>query len=168
MQKIKIKQERLESLDALRGFDMFFIIGGSAFINELAKLFPSSFASSQMGHVDWHGFAFYDMIFPLFLFIAGVSFPYSLAKSKDKGLSNEKILLTIIKRAFKLVVLGLIVNGIMKLNFADARYASVLGRIGIAWMFGAGIYIYLGKNWSIIIGATLLIGYYLLAAFVPS
>ena len=150
---------------------MFFIIGGSVFINELAKLFPSSFstfASSQMSHVEWHGFAFYDMIFPLFLFIAGVSFPFSLAKSKDNGLSNEKILFTIIKRAFKLVILGLIVNGIMKLDFAGARYASVLGRIGIAWMFGAAIYMYLGRNWSIIIGVTLLIGYYLLAAFVPS
>lgn len=165
------QHDRLHSLDAMRGFDMFFIIGGSILIKELAKLFPSNFStfvSGQMSHVEWHGFAFYDMIFPLFLFIAGVSFPYSLAKSKERGLTSQKILTTIIIRAFKLFLFGLLVNGIMKLDFATARYASVLGRIGIAWMFGAAIYLYLGRKWSVIIGVTILIGYYLLAAFVPS
>ena len=170
------KQERLESLDALRGFDMFFIVGGSVFIADLANLFPSGFStfvSGQMHHVDWHGFAFYDMIFPLFLFIAGVSFPYSLATSRKKGLSNKKILMTLVKRAFKLILLGLLINGFMKLDFVKfsdgsinldfggTRFASVLGRIGIAWMFGAAIYMYLGKKWSIITGVALLIGYYL-------
>ena len=60
------KQERLYSLDALRGFDMFFIVGGSGLIKATAELFPSDFSTfigTQMGHVAWHGFAFYDMIF---------------------------------------------------------------------------------------------------------
>ncbi|MDX9747123.1 MAG: DUF5009 domain-containing protein [Paludibacter sp.] len=163
--------ERLESLDALRGFDMFFIVGGSVLISALATLFPSdfsSFVSHQMSHVEWHGFAFYDMIFPLFLFIAGVSFPYSLDKSRENGKSNKEILKTILIRALKLIVLGLIINGFMQLNFEKTRYASVLGRIGIAWMLGAFVYMAGGRKWSAIITAILLIGYYFLAAFVPN
>lgn len=165
------KQARLDSLDALRGFDMFFIVGGSVLIKALAKLFPSdfsTFASTQMSHMDWHGFAFYDMIFPLFLFIAGVSFPFSLDKSREIGTSNRKVIQKVIIRAFKLFLLGLVINKALWLDFGNIRYASVLGRIGIAWMFGAIIYVYGGRKWSAIIGGILLIGYYFLAAFVPS
>ncbi len=165
------KQKRLDSLDALRGFDMFFIVGGSALIHALATLFPSdfsSFASSQMRHMQWHGFAFYDMIFPLFLFIAGVSFPYSLDKSRESGISNRKMVQKIIIRATKLFLLGLVINRALTLDFENIRYASVLGRIGISWMFGAIIYVYGGKKWAAIIGIVLLIAYYFLAAFVPS
>lgn len=164
------KNERLESLDALRGFDMFFIIGGATFIKAIAELFPSklsTFTSMQMSHVDWHGFAFYDMIFPLFLFIAGVSFPFSYEKSISNGKSNTQILTTIFKRTLKLIVLGLIINKALSLNF-PIRYASVLGRIGIAWMFGTIIYMYGGRKWSVVIGSALLIGYYFLCAFVPN
>ena len=69
----------MQSIDALRGFDMFFIIGGGALIAALAKAFPSEvseFATAQMAHVKWNGFAFIDMVFPLFLFLAGVSFTF--------------------------------------------------------------------------------------------
>ena len=78
--KKEVKNQRLQSLDALRGFDMFFIMGGGALFVGLATWCPTPFfqaIASQMEHVPWHGFAFEDMIFPLFLFIAGISFPYS-------------------------------------------------------------------------------------------
>lgn len=159
------KHERLHSLDALRGFDMFFIIGGAAFIKAFFGLFPSSvsdFMIGQMYHVDWHGFTFYDMIFPLFLFIAGVSFPYSLAVSRKKGLSERRIILTIVKRGIKLILLGFVFNGILKLDFESMRYASVLGRIGIAWMIAALIYMHVSVKWSVIISMLILIGYNLI------
>ena len=80
---------RLLSLDALRGFDMFFIIGGAGLIASLCNLFPASdvasWLSAQMHHVDWDGFAHHDTIFPLFLFIAGISFPFSLRKQQLAG-----------------------------------------------------------------------------------
>ncbi|MDO9633699.1 MAG: DUF5009 domain-containing protein [Paludibacter sp.] len=162
------KQERLGSLDALRGFDMFFIIGGAALVKALFGLFPSSlsdFVIGQMYHVDWHGFTFYDMIFPLFLFIAGVSFPYSLASSRNKCLSETKIIFTIFKRGFKLVLFGFIFNEILKLDFENMRYASVLGRIGIAWMIAALIYMHVNVKWSVIISMSILIGYNLINVF---
>lgn len=77
------KSERLDSLDALRGFDMLWIAGGGMLIFALENATNSGFfnwAAQQMEHVEWHGFAFYDMIFPLFLFIAGVSMPFSISR----------------------------------------------------------------------------------------
>jgi predicted acyltransferase len=82
------KVDRVYSLDALRGFDMFWISGGDVLMVSLAALtkWPIfNWAAEQMRHASWNGFHFYDMIFPLFLFIAGVSMPFSLAKRKQRG-----------------------------------------------------------------------------------
>ncbi len=82
------KKDRLLSLDALRGFDMLWIAGGEYFIISLAALTGWPFlqwAAVQMEHVEWQGFHFYDMIFPLFLFIAGVSMPFSIVKRQTTG-----------------------------------------------------------------------------------
>ena len=65
--------KRLQSLDALRGFDMFWIMGGEGIFVTLAALtgWPVlQWWAGQLDHVPWHGFHAYDMIFPLFLFIA--------------------------------------------------------------------------------------------------
>ncbi len=83
VKKKAINSDRLLSLDALRGFDMFWIIGGHKNIYGLAVLtgWPLLLSlNSQMRHVGWEGFAFYDLIFPLFLFLSGVSMPYSFGK----------------------------------------------------------------------------------------
>src|SRR4030095_13499369 len=76
--------KRLLSLDALRGFDMFWIVGGEEFIHALYKGAPNSVTHAlhdQMTHKDWAGVAFYDLIFPLFVFIVGVSLVFSLSKT---------------------------------------------------------------------------------------
>ena len=83
----KLTNNRLESLDALRGFDMFFITGGATLLTVIAAFFPDSTAwqaiAKQMEHVPWDGLVHHDTIFPLFLFIAGISFPFSLQKQKE-------------------------------------------------------------------------------------
>ena len=77
------RAERLTSIDALRGFDMFWIVGGDDVAKALAKWWGTpeskSFAE-QFEHVAWEGFRFYDLIFPLFLFTVGVVLPFSLRK----------------------------------------------------------------------------------------
>ena len=88
--------QRLLSLDALRGFDMLFIMGFAGLVTALCKLCPGEFSdwmTAQMGHADWNGFFHHDTIFPLFLFIAGISFPFSLAKQREKGMSERSIYL---------------------------------------------------------------------------
>ena len=78
--------ERLASLDALRGFDMLWIMGGDSIGHALARMEGSNSGvlhtvSTQLDHVAWEGFRFYDLIFPLFVFIVGVSLVFSLTKA---------------------------------------------------------------------------------------
>lgn len=167
-----MKTERLQSLDALRGFDMFFIMGGSALLAALATWLPCPFTQElarQMSHVEWHGLVHHDTIFPLFLFIAGISFPFSLAKQRTGGRSEGAIHWKVIRRGLTLVLLGVLYNGLLSTwDFAGARYASVLGRIGLAWMFAALIYLHSGWRSRAGITALILAGYYLLVRFVPA
>jgi len=100
-----------------------------------------------MSHVEWHGFHAYDMIFPLFLFIAGVSFPFSAAKRMQGENGRMSLYRHIFKRGFLLVLIGIIYNNGISFDFENMRYASVLGRIGLAWMFAALIFMNT-KNWK--------------------
>jgi predicted acyltransferase len=168
---METKSQRLQSLDALRGFDMFWIIGGNGIFTGLATLTGFSVLewwAGQLTHVEWNGFAFYDMIFPLFLFIAGISFPFSVEKNRQKGFNHRSLYLKIVKRGLLLVLLGLIYSGLLKFDFANLRCASVLGRIGLAWMFAALIFMNTGTKFRMVWCAGLLVFYWLLLTFVPA
>lgn len=165
--------KRLESLDALRGFDMLFIMGGSSLVLALAQLFPDSAVwtaiGEQMSHVSWDGLRHHDTIFPLFLFIAGISFPFSLSKQIENGRTSQQIYLKIVRRGLMLVFLGLVYNGLMKFHFDTLRFCSVLSRIGLGWMFAALIYTSVKSNkirFSIIGG--ILVGYWLVTILIPA
>ncbi|MEK7719940.1 MAG: DUF5009 domain-containing protein [Bacteroidota bacterium] len=165
------KQQRLQSLDALRGFDMLFIMGGAAIVKALYILFPNGFFESlakSMEHPQWNGLSHHDTIFPLFLFIAGISFPFSLAKQIDNGKSRSSIFKTVIRRGIVLTIMGILYNGFLNFDFANMRIASVLARIGLAWMFGALIYMNAGHKARIITVISILVGYWLLIGFITA
>lgn len=173
MQSVEIKEhainQRLYSLDALRGFDMFWIIGADEVFHEFAKATGSPFwesVATQFTHPPWNGFHFYDLIFPLFLFLAGVSTPYSIGRSLSEGKTKQQLLLRVIKRGLILVLLGLIYNNGLQLRpIADIRFSSVLGRIGIAYMLANIIYLYTKESVLLIWFFGLLIGYWLILKF---
>src|SRR3984957_6591444 len=152
----------LYSLDALRGFDMFWIMGAEEIVHGMAQVTGNSFwqgFSNQLTHPDWNGFHLYDLIFPLFLFIAGVATPYSVGKELEAGATKEKILLRVIRRGLILVVLGVIYNNGLHLRpFSEIRFGSVLGRIGLAYMFANIIALYTKQIGQIIWFWCLLIG----------
>ena len=163
--------QRLLSLDALRGFDMLFIMGFAGLVTALCKLCPGEFSdwmTAQMGHADWNGFFHHDTIFPLFIFIAGISFPFSLAKQREKGMSERSIYLKVIRRGLTLVALGFVYSGLFKLDFATLRLPSVLGRIGLAWMFAALLFVNFNVRTRAVIAAAILLGYGLLLQFVAA
>ena len=132
------KSERLLSLDALRGFDLFWIVGGHGILVALFKLTEWGWLGAidaQLKHVDWNGFQAYDLIFPLFLFMAGVSTPYSLTRRLTEGARSE-VIRKVIQRGLILVLLGIIYNnGLQWKGLENMRLGSVLGRIGLAGMF---------------------------------
>jgi predicted acyltransferase len=161
--------QRLYSLDALRGFDMFWIMGAEEIVHSLANATGSSFwngFSNQLTHPAWNGFHFYDLIFPLFLFIAGVATPYSVGRELEKGKSRRQLLMRVIKRGLILVLLGVIYNNGLQIKpFSEVRIPSVLGRIGLAYMFANIIYLYTKERAQMIWFGALLIGYWLLLKF---
>ena len=137
------KSERLLSLDALRGFDLFWIVGGHGILVALFKLTEWGWLGAidaQLKHVDWNGFQAYDLIFPLFLFMAGVSTPYSLTRRLTEGARSE-VIRKVIQRGLILVLLGIIYNnGLQWKGLENMRFGSVLGRIGLAGMFAQLIF----------------------------
>ncbi|MDB6077613.1 MAG: hypothetical protein JWO82_1360 [Akkermansiaceae bacterium] len=133
---------RLKSLDALRGFDMLWIVGLAEIFREWAMVDSAPWLSrmnEQLEHVEWAGLRAYDLIFPTFMFLSGISIPLAMAgKSGSKG----KLLLGIWRRALTLVLLGAVYNGLLKLDFEHQRWASVLGQIGIAYGIAATIHLF--------------------------
>ncbi|MBQ9462179.1 MAG: DUF5009 domain-containing protein [Bacteroidales bacterium] len=166
-----MNDKRLASLDALRGFDMLFIIGLASVIAAVCRLFPGgedSWLLHQMLHADWHGLTHHDTIFPLFIFVAGISFPFSYAKMQEKGKTRIQIYWKILRRALILIVFGLICNGLLKFQFADLRYWSVLARIGLSWMFAALLFINFKPSVRAVVAVVILVGYWLLLRFVAA
>lgn len=131
-----ILSKRLESLDALRGFDMFLIIGGTHLISSFIDAMnweSLGWLTAQFRHIPWHGLTFEDVIFPLFLFMVGVSMVFSVASSRRKGLSNREIIWKAFKRMIVLSLLGIVYkNNPLHFDWDQIRYVSVLGRIGVA------------------------------------
>lgn len=170
MRNMEIRNsKRLQSLDALRGFDMLFIMGGDALFICLGAMLPGTvfeWWGREMSHVAWHGFSFEDLIFPLFLFLAGVSFPFSLAKQRGQGHNDIAVSLRVLRRGFLLILLGVVYNGLLQFDFENLRFASVLGRIGSAWLFAALLYVWAGRKVCVCFSVAILLGYWALLAFI--
>ncbi len=140
-----VPRERLLSLDALRGFDMFWITGGGFLITLLAKYSGAEWLKTlaeQMEHVPWNGFHFEDLIFPLFMFISGVAIPFALVSKLERKVSKSELTKKVVKRAGILVLLGMVYNGVFSNGFDNPRFVSVLSQIGLAYMFASFIVIY--------------------------
>jgi len=164
-------QGRLLSLDALRGFDMLWIIGGGGLIAALAEYSGAGWLQAlavQMEHVKWEGFRFYDLIFPLFMFISGVAIPFSVRSARSKGFSPGRQIMKVFRRMIILILLGLVYNGVFRNGFENARYVSVLAQIGIAYFFASLIYICTASYRTTLIWlAGILAGVSVLQLFVP-
>lgn len=142
MSEVTPTPRRLLSLDALRGFDMLCIMGLEDVIREVARLWPSPATvtlAEQFEHVPWAGLHAYDLIFPLFMFLSGVSIPLSMDARMDRGDSRWMLWRKILLRCALLVVLGMVYNGVLSTKADAPRFASVLGQIGIAWAIAASL-----------------------------
>lgn len=162
---------RLASLDALRGFDMLWIVGGRDVVAALAAWTGWGglrALEAQLQHPEWHGFALWDLVFPLFLFLAGASFAFSLASRRARGESDLATARHVLARALLLVALGVLYNLGRAFDVSDVRYASVLGRIGLAWAGAAWIALACGPRGRLAWFVGLLAGYAALLLCVPA
>lgn len=165
----KTSTKRLLSLDALRGFDMFWITGGEEIFHLLAKASGWGWAvvmAEQLTHPEWNGFRAYDLIFPTFMFMAGVSTPYSMSSLNLEN--RSEFAKKAIRRGLILVLLGIIYNnGLQLLPISEMRFPSVLARIGLAGMFAQLIFIYFNTRTQYIIFVSILLSYWAFVMLVP-
>jgi predicted acyltransferase len=163
------KPDRLLSLDALRGFDMIWILGGEEIIHALYKTFPNRLTGLlhyEFDHAPWQGFRVYDLIFPTFVFIVGVSMVFSLGKLlRTKGRAGA--VKRVVVRGVVLYLLGLLYYGGFNGTFSHIRPMGVLQRIALAYLFGGLLFCFLRPKALALVTAALLVGYWAFLSFVP-
>ncbi|HZV37026.1 MAG TPA: DUF5009 domain-containing protein [Verrucomicrobiae bacterium] len=158
--------QRLMSVDALRGFDMFWIVGADAIFVALNKMKPIPAVMNQLEHCEWEGFHFEDFIFPLFVFVMGASIVFSLTKhiqQAGRGAAVKRI----IRRFLLMFALALIYSGGMSKPWPGLRLMGVLNRIALCYLFGSLIFMLFKPKAIVGIAAGLLLGYWALLAWVP-
>jgi predicted acyltransferase len=164
-----VQSQRLMSVDALRGFDMFWIIGADSLVYALRRLSPSkptNFLADQLEHADWQGFHFYDLIFPLFVFLVGVSIVFSLTKTIERAGKADAIK-RVIRRGILLYIVGVLYSGGFTRPWPDMRLLGVLNRIALAYFFAGLLFCFFKPRALLGICAGLLVGYWALMTFVP-
>jgi predicted acyltransferase len=160
---------RLTSLDALRGFDMFWILGADSFvyaIHGMSKNSVTAFFAGQLDHAEWAGFHFYDLIFPMFVFIMGVSTVFSLTKIIERE-GRTAAVRRVLQRGVLLFLVALIYSGGFTNPWPDMRLLGVLNRIAICYTFGGLLFIFTNVRAMAAVAAALLLGYWALLALVP-
>lgn len=153
--------KRLISLDAFRGFT----IAAMIMVNN-----PGSwkYVYPPLEHAEWNGLTPTDLIFPFFVFIVGVSIALAYSKRLDAGVAKGPMYRKIIFRSVKIFVVGILLWLFPKFDFESVRIAGVLQRIAIVFMVSA--FLFLNTKWKTqaIIGAILLIGYWLAMTLIPT
>src|SRR5262249_3443148 len=167
--------DRVISVDALRGFSIFWIIGADGAIWTLERMLRDKgpvlstmghFLGTQLKHVEWEGLTFYDFIFPLFIFVTGVSIVLALPRLvKNEGRAWAH--LHVLRRAALLYVLGLIFYGGLSHPWVDIRFVGVLQRIAVCYLIASVLFLNVGPRGLIVALVTLLVGYWALMTFVP-
>jgi len=166
-------QKRLVSLDALRGFDMFWIIGGGWIIGGLAKGLNSEWFNQHIvphaEHVPWEGFVAWDLIMPLFLFVVGTAMPYSFAKRLEQGHPKGRLYVHIVFRVVVLWILGMIAQGrLLEYDLSKLRlYSNTLQAIAAGYLIASVILLNLRVWGQLAVTVALLLLYWALLMLVP-
>lgn len=169
-----IERRRLASLDVMRGFDMFWIVGGGTFLSAMLALLASfgytrttEVIAAQMRHVPWAGLAAWDLIFPVFVFISGATMPWAITARLARGEKKRTIYWRLLRRMVLLFVLGATFGGLLDLDLAQTRYLSVLGLIGAAYFIAGTIVVNRGVRGQMAWAVGLLVGYWAAITHIP-
>lgn len=164
---------RLVSLDALRGFDMFWIVGGGVILGRLAGPLQNQWLNQVVlphtEHVPWEGFVAWDLIMPLFLFMVGTAMPFSFAKRLGQGRSKARLLTHVVFRVIVLWILGMVVQGrLLEYDLSELRlYSNTLQAIAAGYLIASIVLLNLPVVWQAAVTVALLLVYWALLALVP-
>ena len=170
MKNTHSSSKRLESLDALRGFDLFFLVALGPLMHSLARTANVEWLNESMwvfSHVSWDGFSPWDLIMPLFLFMSGISMPFSL--SRYKSISDKRPLLRrLAKRILLLWIFGMMCQG--NLLALDPNtiylYSNTLQAIATGYLITALLFLFTSRRTQIITAVVLLLVYWTAMQFI--
>ena len=167
-----VPAQRIMSVDALRGFDMFWIMGGGPLVMEFCKLFSNPlpvWLGRHFDHVPWEGSVGWDLIMPLFLFVVGVAMPFSIGKRLERGDSRSSIYRKVIYRVVVLWVLGTIAQGhLLAFDLNNLQlYSNTLQSIAAGYLIASIALVELPVRWQAALAGALLVVFWALMAFVP-
>jgi predicted acyltransferase len=161
--------KRLSSLDAFRGWTMFWIVGGTALVAGLQALNANPVINGlvyELNHSDWQGLRFYDLIWPSFMLMTGMSLPFSYAK-RSLTETHRQILMRVLRRFLVLFLLGSLRESIHFNRPYLIELSSALQPIAVAYL---AAFLIVRRSWRFqaAVGAGILVFYALLLAFVPA
>jgi predicted acyltransferase len=169
-----IKTDRLVSLDALRGFTMFMLVGGAYILRALPKISDNALfrmLNDQMEHVPWEGFHYYDLIFPMFLFIIGLTLPFSYKRRLESASGKNELYKHILIRTIILFILGLICFGYsdpeLKYEGEVIGYYGVLQLLAFGYFFASLIMLNTSVRGVAVWAGGIMIFYFLIMKFIP-
>jgi predicted acyltransferase len=166
---------RVASVDALRGFSMFWILGADSVFTSLQEMLADkgpvlskigSAIGTQFTHPPWEGFRFYDLIFPMFIFVTGVAIVFSLTRlieSEGRAAAHLRVL----RRSLLLFALGVICYGGLADGFAEVRLGGVLQRIALCYLFASLLFLNFRLPGLAVAFVALVGGYWALMMWVP-
>jgi predicted acyltransferase len=160
---------RIVSVDALRGFDMFWIVGGGKAADALDQLQAGpavSMLAGQMKHAEWVGFHFFDLIFPLFLFLIGVSIVLSMGRALAKS-GRKATFIRVARRSALLFVIGVILSEGLSRPWPDVHLSGVLHRIAFCYLIAATLTMLLPRKGIAVAATACLAGYWAMLMFIP-
>jgi predicted acyltransferase len=171
-QQVSARYDRVLSVDALRGFDMFWITGGHTVFAALAGLLVSplpDWLEYQLSHPEWEGFSAWDVIMPLFLFIVGTAMPFAFARRLEGGQSKGALYGRIARRVVVLWILGMVAQGhLLDFDLSNLHlFSNTLQAIAVGYLVAGIALIHLPVLGQVVLAAALLVGYWLLMLLVP-
>ena len=162
-------ERRLVSLDAFRGFIMFWIIGGEALAVGLQALRPNALFNVlvyELNHTPWVGLRFYDCIWPSFMLMVGISVPLSFAK-RSRTQTYRQMLGHAVKRFAVLFLLGSLRQSVHSGAPYWVELSSALQPIAIAYLV-AFLLVRTSQRIQAAAGGLILAAYAFILAFVPA
>jgi len=164
--------ERLVSLDALRGFDMVWITGGTGILLGLGKAIHRPFFDKfleQFDHVPWQGLHFFDLIWPLFMFIMGAAIPLAITNRRARGATDRSLLLHAVRRAVIMFCLGTITQGnLLLFDLSKFRPCySVLHGLAAGYLIATIVALKVKPAWHTTVIGVFLLVYWAVVMLIP-
>ena len=163
-------KQRLESLDVLRGADLFFLLAVGPIVRRFIKLVDQPWLNEcywLFDHVAWEGFSPWDIIMPLFVFMTGITIPFALGRIREERRYGTA-LWRIVRRVVILWLFGMICQGglLDKDPNTIYLYSNTLQAIAVAYAASALLFLFTKLRTQIIVAVVLLLGYWAAMEFV--